>query len=144
MFGALLLLERVVPEFRTAGSALLLAVGVVFLVRWAWERGTVWLYLGALISGLALPGVLEGSGILRGPGVGTFSLGLAFLFIAAVRAASGGGFGWQAWLGAGLVLIGAVSLAVPGLGSLVLPLLLVGLGVALVLGGALPGGRWRR
>ena len=32
-------------------------------------------------------------------GLGTFSFGLAFLFIAAVRAASGGGWGWQLWFG---------------------------------------------
>jgi hypothetical protein len=144
VFGALLLLERVVPQFRTAGSAFLLAVGIVFLARWVLERGTGSLYAGALITALALPGVLEGSGIVRGPGLGTLCLGLAFLFIALVRFLTKGGVGWQAWLGGILVVIGAVSVAVPGLGAIVVPAVLVALGVMLVMGGSLPGRRWTR
>ena len=143
VFGALLLLERVVPQFRLAGSAFLLAVGIVFLVRWAVERGSPSLYAGAIITALALPNVLEASGILRGPGLGTLCLGLAFVFIAAVRYAGRGGIGWQAWLGALLVVIGGAQVALPGLGGLVLPALLVLFGVLLVFGGSLPGRRWR-
>jgi hypothetical protein len=144
VFGALLLLERFVPQFRTAGSAFLLAVGIVFLGRWVIERGSGSLYAGALITGLALPGVLEGSGIVRGPGLGTLCLGLAFLFIALVRYVTKGGVGWQGFLGAVLFVIGAVSVAVPGLGGLVIPAVLVALGVMLVMGGSLPGRRWIR
>src|SRR5215210_8612885 len=55
VFGGLLLLERFVPAFRFAGSAFLLAVGIVFLARWFIERGTGSLYAGAIITGLALP-----------------------------------------------------------------------------------------
>lgn len=144
VFGALLLLERVVPQFRTAGSALLLAVGVVFLVRWAVERGTGSLYAGALITALALPGVLEGSGIVRGPGLGTLCLGVAFLFIGAVRYATRGGLGWQVWLGGILVLIGLASLVVEGVASFVVPAVLVALGALLMAGGSMPGRRWMR
>jgi hypothetical protein len=109
------------------------------------ERGSGSLYAGALITALALPGVLEGSGIVSGPGLGTLCLGLAFLFIAAVRAATRGGIGWQTWLGAVLTVIGLVSLAVPGLGPLVIPAVLVALGVMLLMGGSLPGRqRWMR
>jgi len=144
VFGALLLLERFVPQFRTAGSAFLLAVGLVFLARWVVERGSGSLYAGALITALALPGVLEGSGIARGAGLGTLCVGLAFLFIALVRYVTKGGLGWQAWLGAILAVIGAVSIALPGLGGLVIPAVLVALGVMLVLGGSLPGRRWIR
>ena len=144
VFGALLLLERVVPQFRTAGSAFLLAVGLVFLARWALERGAGSLYAGAIITALALPGVLEGSGIVSGPGLGTLCLGLAFLFIALVRFVTSGGVGWQAWFGAILGLVGTASIALPGLGQLVLPAVLVALGVALVLSGSLSGRPWRR
>jgi hypothetical protein len=145
VFGAVLVLDRVVPQFETAGSAFLLAVGLVFLARWVLERGGGSLYAGALITALALPGVLEGSGIVRGSGLGTLCLGLAFLFIAAVRAATRGGVGWQAWLGGVLVVIGLASLAIPGLGPLVIPAVLVALGVMLVMGGSLPGRqRWMR
>ena len=145
VFGAVLVLDRLLPQFETAGSAFLLAVGLVFLGRWVLERGTGSLYAGALITALALPGVLEGSGIVRGPGLGTLCLGLAFLFIAAVRAATRGGVGWQAWLGGALVVIGLLSLAIPALGPLVIPAVLVALGVMLIMGGSLPGRqRWMR
>jgi hypothetical protein len=109
------------------------------------ERGSGSLYAGALITALALPGVLEGSGILSGPGLGTLCLGFAFLFIAGVRVSTRGGIGWQAWLGGALCVIGVASLLLPGLGPLVIPAVLVAIGVMLVLGGSLPGReRWMR
>jgi hypothetical protein len=144
VFGALLLLERLVPQFRLAGSAFLLAVGLVFLLRWAVERGTASLYAGAIITALAAPGVLEGMGIAGGPGLGTLCLGIAFLFIALVRYVGRGGIGWQAWFGAILVVIGATRAALPeAIGSLIVPAVLVALGVVLIFGGMLPGRRWR-
>jgi hypothetical protein len=144
VFGGLLLLERFVPQFRLAGSAFLLAVGIVFLIRWAVERGSASLYAGSIITGLALPGVLEGSGVVGGPGLGTLCLGLAFLFIASVRYSTGGGLGWQAWFGAILAGIGGTQVAVPQLGGLLVPAILVVLGLVLVFGGILPGRRWIR
>jgi hypothetical protein len=141
VFGALLVLERVVPQFRLAGSTFLLAVGIVFLIRWAIERGAGSLYAGAIITALALPGVLEASGVLSGPGLGTLCLGLAFLFIALVRSTTRGGIGWQAWLGGVLVVIGGTQIAIPQLGGLLVPAVLVVVGLALLFGGALPGRR---
>jgi hypothetical protein len=76
--------------------------------------------------------VLNAAGI-EADGLGTFSLGIAFLFIAAVRAASGGGWGWQAWFGGLLALIGGVSISSPTGGGLIVPVLLVTLGAALLL-----------
>src|SRR3954470_2894789 len=67
VFGGLLLLQRFVPALQFAGSAFLLAVGLVLLVRWAAERGTGSLYAGAIITGLALPDVLEALGVAGGP-----------------------------------------------------------------------------
>lgn len=144
VFGALLLLERFVPQFRLAGSAFFLAVGLVFLIRWAVERGSGSLYAGAIITALAAPGVIEGSGIAAGTGLGTLCLGLAFLFIAAVRASSGGGIGWQAWFGGILTVLGGTQLAIPQLGGLLIPALLVIFGLMLVMGGSFPGRRWNR
>ena len=72
---------------------------------------------------------------------GTFCFGVAFLFIAAVRAASGGGLGWQAWFGGLLALLGGVNMLSPQVGGLVVPLALVALGAALVFGGRVPRGR---
>jgi len=135
VFGGLLLLERFVPNFRLAGSAFLLAVGLVFLIRWLIERGVGSLYAGAIITALAIPGALEGIGLVGGPGLGTFCLGIAFLFIALVRWGSEGGIGWQAWFGAILALYGGTRLAVPEVGQLVVPILLVALGGLLLMRG---------
>lgn len=143
VFGALLLLERLVPQFRIAGSGFLLAVGLVLLVRWALERGVGSLYAGSLITALAAPGLLEGLGIARGSGLGTLCLGVAFLFIAAVRS-RGRGWGWQAWVGLILVVIGGTAVALPGFGSLLLPALLVVFGLLMVFGGSGAARRWGR
>ncbi len=129
VFGGLLLLEQAFPALAAAGSILFLAVGVAFLVSWAVNRGMGSLYLGAIITALAAPGLIEAAGIAQGSGLGTLCLGVAFLFIALVRAASHGGVGWQAVLGVILVAIGASSMAIPGFSDLVWPLVLVVLGV---------------
>jgi hypothetical protein len=128
VFGALLLLRYVFPSLETAGSLLFLAAGIAFLVSWLVNRGVGSLYLGAIITALAAPDLLAAAGMVSGPGVGTLCLGVAFLFIALVRAVSGGGWGWQAALGAILAAIGGSSLVVPGLSNLIWPILLVVLG----------------
>ncbi len=133
VFGVLLLLRTLFPALETAGSLLFLAVGVAFLVSWVVNRGVGSLYLGAIVTALAAPDLLKAAGIAQGAGVGTFCLGLAFLFIALVRATSGGGVGWQAGLGAILALIGATSFAIPGFGDYVWPVVLVVLGAMLLL-----------
>lgn len=131
-FGALLLLERAFPVLDKAGSLLFLALGIAFLVSWAIDHGRASLYAGAIITALAMPDVLSAAGVVSGPGLGTLCLGIAFLFIAAVRATTGGGWGWQAGLGVILAVIGSSSLALPGLGDLLWPALIVVLGVVLV------------
>lgn len=135
VFGGLLLLERAVPQFRAAGSAFVVAIGVVFLIRWATERRTGFLYAGAIITALAMPGVLQALGVPANEGLGTLCLGIAFLFIALVRWRSTGGVGWQAWLGAILTVLGGMRIAVPQIGDLFLPALLIALGVLLVFRG---------
>jgi len=133
VFGVLLLLRELFPGLETAGSLLFLAVGVAFLVSWLVNRGMGSLYLGAIITALAAPDLLAAAGVVEGAGVGTLCLGIAFLFIAAVRAASGAGWGWQAILGGILFVIGASGLAFPALSALVWPVVLVVLGAALML-----------
>jgi hypothetical protein len=133
VFGLLLLIQQVYPEARTAGSAFVLAMGLAFLIKWAIDRGTGSLYAGAIITALAAPGVLNAAGV-DVDGLGTFCFGVAFLFIAAVRAASGGGWGWQLWFGGLLALLGGANMANPTTGGLILPILIVGLGAALLIG----------
>jgi hypothetical protein len=142
VFGGLLLVQQVYPEFESLGSLLVLAIGLAFLARWAIDRGTGSLYAGAIITALAVPGLLNAAGV-HANGLGTFSFGLAFLFIAAVRAASGGGWGWQLWFGGLLALVGGVSITSPSAGGLVVPILLVALGAALLLRDAGRGFRRR-
>lgn len=132
VFGGLLLVQQVYPELESAGSVLVLAIGLAFLVKWAIDRGSGSLYAGAIITALAAPDVVQAAGY-HADGLSTFSFGLAFLFIAAVRATSGGGWGWQLWFGGLLTLVGGIEISTPTAGGLVVPLLLVALGAALLL-----------
>ncbi len=131
VFGALLLIQQAYPQFKGAGSVVVLAIGLAFLVRWAIERGTGSLYAGAIITALAVPGLVQAAGV-QAEGLSTFSFGLAFLFIAAVRLASGGGAGWQLWFGGFLALLGAVAISGASFGGYIVPIILVVLGVILI------------
>ena len=145
VFGALLLGERLVPGLENAGSLAVLAVGIAFLVSWAINRGTASLYAGAIITALALPDLLQSAGVNIGPGLGSICLGLAFVFVAAVRYANRGGIGWQAWLGVILLLVGGSRAALPNLDTVIWPIILVALGVLLLARGTgrTSGGSWR-
>lgn len=132
VFGGLLLIQQTYPEFESLGSVFVLAIGLAFLIKWAIDRGTGSLYAGAIIAALAVPGLLNAAGV-ESEGLTTFSLGVAFLFIAGVRAATGGGWGWQLWFGGLLALIGGVKISSPAAGGLVVPVLLVALGAALLI-----------
>jgi len=138
VFGGLLLIQQSYPEGRSAGSLVVLAVGLAFLIKWAIDRGTGSLYAGAIITALAAPGVLNAAGI-DVDGLGTFCFGVAFLFIAVVRAATGGGWGWQLWFGGLLALLGGVNMTSPTLGGLVVPVTLIVLGALLLARGASRG-----
>ena len=105
-FGGLLLIQQLFPEARALGSLLFVAIGLAFLVKWAIDRGSGSLYAGAIITALAAPGLIEEAMNATYDGLGTLCLGIAFLFIAVVRAATSGGIGWQAWLGGALAIIG--------------------------------------
>lgn len=137
VFGGLLLIQQINPQFRSAGSVVVLAIGLAFLVKWAIDRGTGSLYAGSIITALAVPGLLNAFSI-EANGLSTFSLGIAFLFIAAVRAASGGGIGWQAWFGGLLVVVGGANIAGASFAGVVLPIALVVLGLLLILRGSPP------
>jgi hypothetical protein len=135
VFGGLLLLQQLFPQFQAVGSVIVLAIGLAFLVKWAVDRGAGSLYAGAIITALALPGLLNAAGI-EANGLTTFFLGVAFLFIAAVRLATGGGLGWQLWFGGLLAVIGGAQIANAPLGGFILPVILVALGLLLIVRGA--------
>lgn len=131
VFGGLLLLQQVYPQFEALGSVLVLAIGLAFLVKWGVDRGTGSLYAGAIITALAVPGLLNSAGVVA-DGLSTFSFGVAFLFIALVRAASGGGVGWQFWFGGLLALVGGANIAGASFAGLLLPIVLLALGAFLL------------
>lgn len=138
VFGLLLLLERALPEYQKLGDVAVLAAGLASLAAWLIRRGTVALYAGAFLTALALPGTIEALGQPLGSGWGTLFFGLAFLFIAAVRAVQGGGTGWQALYGGILVLIGGTEVVKPDVANLAWPLILVAIGLVLLFRGARP------
>jgi len=132
IFGALLLLDRAFPGYQIGGSVLVLAAGLAFLVVWGLRRGTFALYAGAFLTAASVPGIAHTLGYDPGQGLGTVSYGVAFLFVAVVRAARGGGWGWQALIGLLLLALGIPELALPDISNYVLPALLVVLGVLLL------------
>jgi hypothetical protein len=134
VFGALLLVERMLPDQRL-GDVAVLAAGLASLVVWAVRRSTIALYAGAFLTAVALPGTIQALGQPLGPGWGTLFFGLAFLLVAAVRAAQGGGVGWQALYGGILVLIGGSEVVKPDIADIGWPLILVAIGLLLLLRG---------
>jgi hypothetical protein len=135
VFGGLLLLQQALPDYRGLGNILILAAGIASLIAWVIRRGTVALYAGAFLTALAAPGTYEAAtGQDLGPGWGTLSFGVAFLFIAVVRAVRGGGWGWQLLWGGVLTGLGAVEILQPNVAGIALPLILVAIGVLLLAG----------
>ena len=81
-----------------------------------------------------------------GEGWGTLFLGIAFLFIAGIRAAQRGGWGWQLVFGGLLVLIGGSTMArhvdgLPGHRQYAWPIVLIVAGLVLVMRGGMRS-RW--
>jgi hypothetical protein len=132
VFGALLLIDRLLPQYQSLGNVLVLAAGIAFLVAWLISRGTFSLYGGAFLTAASVPGLVKGLGYAVGTGLGTLAYGVAFLFIALVRVSRGGGWGWQLLLGAILVALGGSEMALPDMAGLAVPLLLVALGLVLL------------
>ena len=132
--GLLFLADEFLPAIRVASSLVFLAIGVGLLGLWLVRRRTAALYAGALITALAVPSVLRDLGIVTGGGWTTLSLGIGFLLIALVRYTENGGWGWQAWVGGILVLVGGAS-TTEVFARLGWPILLVLIGLFIVLRG---------
>lgn len=135
VFGLLLLVEQALPAYRRLGDVAVLAAGVASLVAWIIRRSTLALYAGAFLTALALPGTIQALGLPLGVGWGTMFFGLAFLFVAAVRAAQHGGIGWQALYGSILVLIAGTEIINANFAGLAWPIILVVIGVVLLVRG---------
>jgi hypothetical protein len=139
LFGALLLLEQLVPEARIVGSGLVVAAGVALLIAWAVTRRVWQLYAGAILTAVSLPALLQDLNVIHeGEGYGTFFLGIAFLAIALFRWGARSGVGWQAIVGAVLAVVGGAQVAqreipnFPSLERLAWPALILVVGLLLV------------
>lgn len=139
VFGGLLLVERALPDYRRLGDVAVLAAGLALLAAWLLRRGTIALYAGSFLTALAAPGTIEALGVPLGPGWGMLCFGLAFLFIASIRASQGGGVGWQALYGSILGVIAVSEIVLPDLAALAWPLVLVVIGVLLLVRGGRSG-----
>jgi hypothetical protein len=136
VFGGLLLVEALLPDYKSLGDIGILAAGIASLVVWAVRRGTLWLYAGAFLTALALPGTIQALGVPLGSGWGTFFFSMAFLFIALIRWSRGGGVGWQALYGGILLVIALSEIMRPDLAGVAWPLILVAIGAVLLVRGA--------
>lgn len=136
VLGAVWGLGELVPQAHIGTSAFFLGVGIVFLVVWVKDHNHAALYLGVLLTALALSSVLSEAGQISGPGWGTLFLGVGLLWIAAMRAARGAGRGWQLLVGGAFTIWGAGEIAAhylrvntDGLGW---PILLILLGLFII------------
>jgi hypothetical protein len=132
LYGVLLLVQQLAPDYFVATNLAVLAAGLAFLIVWLIQRGTFPLYAGAFLTASTIPSLFASAGYELGAGFGTICYGAALLFIALVRATRGGGIGWQAVIGVLLVALGGSQMAVPDAAQLVLPLLLVVFGLLLL------------
>ena len=136
VLGVVLALGDLVPEVHIGTSAFFLAIGIIFIFVWARDHNHAALYAGILLTALNLAGVLADSGAIRGGGWGMLFLGLGLIWVAAVRAARGGGRGWQLLLGGGLAIWGGGEIAAYYMNlrtdNLGWPILLVLLGVFII------------
>jgi hypothetical protein len=136
VFGGLLLVDALLPDYKSLGNIGILAAGIASLVVWVLGRSTLWLYAGAFLTALALPGTIQALGLPLGPGWGTFFFSLAFLFVALVRWSRRGGVGWQALYGGILLVIALSEILRPDLAGIAWPLILVGIGALLLIRGS--------
>jgi hypothetical protein len=133
LFGVLLAAGQLFKVAQLGASALFLALGIVLLFVWVRDHSDAALYIGLVVTALALGDLLTGAGVVKGSGWGALFLGVGLLAIAPIRARTGRSWGWPVVLGGLLCLWGGGDVAtsytsVDG-GRLVGPALLVLLGI---------------
>ena len=113
VFGGLLLAQQVYPSATWPQTAVAVVVDLISASIWA-----VSLYIGTILTLVTMPGLL--------------GLGVGLLVVAARRALTGQGFGWQALVGALLVALGATCVMNPPVGGPFVPIVLLGVGAGLL------------
>jgi hypothetical protein len=136
IFGLLLVAGQLFKVAQLGASALFLALGIVLLFVWLRDHSDTALYVGILVTALALADLLTGAGVVSGSGWGTLFLGVGVLAIAPIRARQGRSWGWPLVVGGLLAMWGGSEVATSYMNidadRLVGPTLLVLLGIWIV------------
>ncbi len=136
VFGVLLAAGQLFKGAEIGASALFLALGIVLLLVWLRDHNDAALYVGILVTALALSDLLSTAGVIHGDGWGALFLGVGVLAIVPIRAHAGRSWGWPVVLGALLCLWGGSDVATSytniDAGRLLGPALLVLLGIWIV------------
>ncbi len=136
LFGLLLAAGQLFKVAEIGASALFLALGIVLLLVWVRDHSDAALYIGILVTALALSDLLTNAGVIHGSGWGALFLGVGVLAIAPIRSHAGKSWGWPVVLGALLCLWGGTDVATSYMnvdaGRLLGPALLVLLGIWIV------------
>ncbi|MDP8905639.1 MAG: hypothetical protein M3N29_10090 [Chloroflexota bacterium] len=140
LIGVALLVQFFFPAI-SAGTVILLAIGVAFLAAWVLGRSWFSMVPGVLVVALGLSELIEDFGVLGPPredvpGLAASALALGFLAVWAIANASGRSWRWPLWGVAIFGLIGIAGLSrlitIPLLGVL-LPVVIIVAGIALLL-----------
>jgi hypothetical protein len=140
LIGAALLLQYLVPQL-SAGTLILLAIGLAFGAAWVLGRSWVSMVPAMLIVALGVAELIEDLGLLAPPrqdvpGLAATALAVGFLAAWAVANAAGRRWRWPLWGVAIFGLIGVAGLSrlieVPMMGA-ILPLLIIVAGVLILL-----------
>ncbi len=136
LVGVGLLIQYFVPNV-SAGTLVLAALAVMFLVAWLFNRSRWAIVPGVLLAALAATGLARELNVYNGPGLTALALAVAFVLIWLLDYARGVRSTWPLWGAAIFGLIGFVQLSgrlvdIPQLGAM-WPVLLIVLGVLVIL-----------
>jgi hypothetical protein len=141
LVGLALLAQYLVPAL-SAGTLVLLAIGLAFIAGWLIGGSWFSMIPGVLIGALGVAELIEDLALLGPagqdvPGLASTALAAGFLVIWAAGRLAGRGSSWPLWGAALFGLIGIAQLSGPLIGipllNVVWPLLIIGVGVVLLL-----------
>jgi hypothetical protein len=136
LIGAALLVQYLVPTV-AAGTLVLLAIGLAFLVGWLVGGSWFSMVPGVLLVSLAGARLIENLNIYDGPGLTSVALAIGFLVIWLLAYSTNRRWTWSLWAAAIFGLIGLVQLSgeLTGLPELrgLWPVLIIGAGILLLL-----------
>jgi hypothetical protein len=136
LVGAGLLIQYFVPQV-SAGTLVLVAIGLAFVAAWLFGGAYVAVVPGLLVLAIGVARLIEETNVYVGPGTTSFALAIAFLSIWLLGYVRGRRRTWPLWGAAIFGLIGLVQISgriagIPELGAL-WPVLIIVVGVLVLL-----------